>query len=85
MSKLLRALTLINEGKEQSLICEVPKELINSLELDEKGNANLGTLLEICKYLSTNKKTVEAPCKNFEKNRQMMRLIYDQSMAVNKK
>lgn len=85
MSKLLRALTLINEGKEQSLICEVPKELINSLELDEHGNANLGTLLDICKHLADGKQSKEKTCKKFEKNRKIMRLIYDESIAIDKK
>ena len=83
MSKLLRALTLINERKEQSLVCEVPTELINNLNIDKDGKADLSTLLEICKHITEKKGTT--PCKKFETNRQLMRLIYDQSLAVNNK
>ena len=81
MSELLRILTQIDKGDQKALLCELPKSVLDGLNIGADGTVDLELLIQLCKRISERS---DAPGSDseFKKYTEMMSMIFDSSRAV---
>lgn len=78
MTSLLNILSKIDSNDTQSLLCDVPKDLIDGLNVQEDGSVDLSTLLKICLRMKR-KESLKSIAK---RQSQVMDLIYNSDIAA---
>ncbi|NCX94437.1 MAG: hypothetical protein EBX40_07155 [Gammaproteobacteria bacterium] len=84
-SKLLRILALLGQGDASALLCEVPKELLEGLNVNADGSVDTAALLSLCQRIAAKEEQdlVAQEEVQFERNQFLMNMIYNPSIAVN--
>lgn len=92
MSRLLKVLTQIEKGDQSALLCELPQSLVEGLKIQADGSVDTETLFKICHRIMRVEKLTQkivqqeaALEEEFKKNGELMRLIFDSSIAVEPK
>ena len=77
MTTLLKVLTSIEKNDTQALLCEIPKELVNDLNVQADGSVDLETLLKICLRV----KRADSLKSKKKQHSTLMNLIYNADIA----
>lgn len=81
----MRVLQQIEAGDEASLLCELPKELLEGVKVARDGSVDSGFLFDLCQKILVEQEVIEKKVeetKCFERNQFLMSMIYDSSIAV---
>lgn len=82
MTHLLKVLTQIEQGDMQSLLCELPKGLLQDLEIQKDGTVKMDALLKICMRVKQAEALSEKGLKSKDKD-QLHNLIFNKKIAAN--